>query len=141
MIKFPNLDNYISDYNNPKSKVIVRIGYNPKNPNLKKYSKFRYFSIHSPFSSTAIIEMLNNYFKDREIEVEAALYNGPKVETEEINIWQLVWFVKNITEYKLVKVTIHTDNPNYDDDETLTINLSSRRDIDKLLSKLEEYSS
>ena len=140
MIEFPSLNNYISDYNNPKSKSYIVISYKPKNPNLTQYSKRRYFCVNNPFGSQILVDTLNNLFKQRNIEVKAEIYpesNG----FEEINIWQLMWFVNNITEIKKVRVTIHTDNPNYDDDETVTINLSNPKDIKMLLTKLDEYSS
>lgn len=143
MIKFPNLENYVSNYNSENSYVKIRIAYVPKNENMKKYAKFVYLAVHTPFTSDILLDIINNLLFKKNI------HNSIKVEILEksntacidVNIWQLVWFINNITEHKLISVTINTLNPNYDGDETVTVDLTDEKSVKRFLSKLVEYSS
>jgi len=142
MIKFPNLDNYISNYNDTKSLIKIRIDYNPKNENLKHIVDHYAFSVRSPFPGDILVEALNEIAAKRKLEVTVSLLpDKTKCYDEPINIWQLVWFINNIKITKTISVTIHTLNPNYDDDETVTIDLTNEKEVKKLLAKLVEYSS
>lgn len=143
MIKFPNLENYVSNYNSEHSYVKIRIAYVPKNENMKKYAKFVYLAVHTPFTSDILLDIINNLLFKKNI------HNSIKVEILEksdsvcidVNMWQLVWFINNITEHKMISVTINTLNPNYDGDETVTVDLTDEKSVKRFLSKLVEYSS
>lgn len=143
MIKFPNLENYVSNYNSEHSYVKIRIAYVPKNENMRKYAKFVYLAVHTPFASDILLDIINNLLFKKNI------HNSIKVEILEksnptcidVNMWQLVWFINNITEHKLISVTINTLNPNYDGDETVTVDLTDEKSVKRFLSKLVEYSS
>lgn len=143
MIKFPNLENYVSNYNNENSYVKIRIAYVPKNKNMRKYAKFTYLAVHTPFASDVLLDIINNLLFKKNI------HNSIKVEILEksntacidVNMWQLVWFINNITEHKMISVTINTLNPNYDGDETVTVDLTDEKSVKRFLSKLVEYSS
>ena len=143
MIKFPNLENYVSNYNSENSYIKIRIAYVPKKKKKKKYAKFVYLAVHTPFASDILLDIINNLLFKKNI------HNSIKVEILEksnttcidVNMWQLVWFINNITEHKMISVTINTLNPNYDEDETVTVDLTDEKSVKKFLSKLVEYSS
>lgn len=144
MIKFPNLENYVSNYNNIKSYVKIRISYIPKNENMRNYAKYICFSMHTPFADDVLLDIINNLLFKKNIHNSISveiLPNDSKQFCTDINIWQLVWFINNITEHKMVSVTINTLNPNYDGDETVTVDLTDEKSVKKFLSKLVEYSS
>ena len=144
MIKFPNLENYVSNYNSEHSYVKIRIAYVPKNENMRKYAKFVYLAVHTPFADDVLLDIINNLLFKKNIHNSISveiLPNGSKQFCTDINIWQLVWFINNITEHKMISVTINTLNPNYDGDETVTVDLTDEKSVKEFLSKLVEYSS
>ena len=141
MIKFPDIKDYVGDCD-ASSIVKIRISYNPKNENLRKYRKSVAFRVHSPIPKEFLVELLNKMLNKRKLEIEVSILpEETKFYDEPITLWQLVWFIDNITEQKIISVTINTLNPNYDDNETVTVDLTNEKDVKEFLRKLEEYSS
>ena len=104
MIKFPNLDNYVSDYKNDDYVITIRI-YEYPNKNIANY-----FNVRTPFPYGAFVEMLQELanqmnLDDLRIEQVARNYN-----IEEINTWQLAWYLRNIRKNRIANITIHREN-------------------------------
>lgn len=118
MIVFPNLNNYVSDYKNITNVITIRMYEYPNKVDAK------YFNVRTPFPYGAFVEMLQELANQRNLNnlrIEQVAYN---YDAEEINIWQLSWYLNNIRSNKIGNITIHRkDNSdinykfNVDDEE------------------------
>lgn len=100
MIVFPNLENYVSDYKNDYNVITIRI-YEYPNKNTAKY-----FNVRTPFPYGAFVEMLQQLANQRllpNLRIEQVEY---RCCGDEINIWQLSWYLKNIKDSKVTSVTV-----------------------------------
>lgn len=101
MIVFPNLENYVSDYKSDDNVITIRIYEYPN----KIYAK--YFNVRTPFPYGAFVEMLQelaNQMQFDNLRIEQVSRNN---NAEEINIWQLAWYLRNIRKNRIANVTIH----------------------------------
>lgn len=124
MIKFPNLDNYISDYKNNDYVITIRI-YEYPNKNIANY-----FNVRTPFPYGVFIDMLQELaiqmnLDDLRIEQVARNY-----EIEEISTWQLAWYLRNIRKNRIANITVHRKD---DPDITFKINADDEDSVKKLI--------
>ena len=100
MIVFPNLEDYISDYKNNDNVITIRI-YEYPNKNTTKY-----FNVRTPFPYGAFVEMLQelvNQMQLPNLKIEQVEYRHG---ADEINIWKLSWYLRNIKDSKITSVTV-----------------------------------
>ena len=129
MIKFPNLENYISDYSNPDN--IICIKFVPTNARIRP----RYFAINTPFVYGAFAEFLTELLNQMELPVKVEQVSNEKAEFyERINMWQLHWFIKNIKNTKVVDVDIKSiDNTTI----RLSVDLDDERELRNFMMTLK----
>lgn len=132
MIKFPSLNDYISDYNNKTNIATIRI-YEYPNKN-----KAKYFNVHIPCLYHGIfVEMLQNIVKDKfnNLRIEEVKFD---VAFEAINIWQLAWFINNIVEHKRLLIII--EDPN-DENYSLqtSVYLNDEEDFNRLKKQINHF--
>lgn len=124
MIVFPNLDNYISDYKNNDYVITIRI-YEYPNKHIANY-----FNVRTPFPYGAFVEMLQelvNQMNLNDLRIEQVTRN---YDIEEINTWQLAWYLRNIKNNRIANITVHRkDNP----DITFKINVDDEESVKKLI--------
>lgn len=139
MIKFPNLDNYVSNYNDPKSIIKIRIDYNPKNKSFKNINNHYAFGVRSPFPGNILVEVLNKIATQRKLEIVISLLPDKTIcRDEPINIWQLVWFINNIVEYKRVLISI--EEPNNENHWIHTgVYLNDEKDFNRLKEQINRF--
>lgn len=101
MIKFPNLENYISDYKNNKNVITIRMYEYPDK------SRAKYFNVRTPFPYGAFVEMLQELVNQMRLDNLRIEQVAPNYDAEEINIWQLAWYINNIKDVRPVSVTIN----------------------------------
>lgn len=104
MIVFPNLENYVSDYKSNDNVITIRIYEYPN----KIYAK--YFNVRTPFPYGVFVEMLQelvNQMQFDNLRIEQVTRNN---NAEEINIWQLAWYLRNIRRNRIANITIHREN-------------------------------
>lgn len=104
MIIFPNLENYVSDYKSNDNVITIRMYEYPNKVSAK------YFNVRTPFPYGAFVEMLQeltNQMQLNNIRIEQVTR---KYDIEEINIWQLAWYLKNIRINRIANITIHREN-------------------------------
>lgn len=124
MIIFPNLDDYISHYKDNDNVITIRIYEYPN----KIYAK--YFNVRTPFPYGAFVEMLQELANQMQLDnlrIEQVTRNN---NAEEVNIWQLAWYLKNIKKNRILNVTIHRQN---DSDITYKVNADDEVSIKKLI--------
>lgn len=132
MIKFPSLNDYISEYSNKTNIVTIRI-YEYPNKNRAKY-----FNIHIPCLYRGIfVEMLQNIVKDKfnNLRIEEVKFD---VAFEAINIWQLAWFINNTVEHKRLLISI--EDPN-DENHYIHTNvyLNDEEDFNRLKEQINRF--
>lgn len=132
MIKFPNLNNYVSDYKNPSNVITIRIYEYPNK------SKAKYFNVHTPFPYGAFVEMLQDLVNQKGINnlrIEQVVHNN---DAEEINIWQLAWFINNTIQVK--RVLIKIINPDDKENYLLTgIYTNDKEDFNRLKKQINRF--
>lgn len=132
MIKFPNLNNYVSIYSNNANIITIRI-YEYPNKNRAKY-----FNVHIPvIYHNMFIEMLQNILKNKftNLRIEQAKTD---VTFETITIWQLAWFIDNIVEYKRVLISI--EEPNNENHWIHTgVYLNDEKDFNRLKEQINRF--
>ena len=104
MIRFPNLPNYVSDYKNITFIITIRI-YEYPNKNAAKY-----FNVRTPFPYGVFVEMLQEFVNQRQIPNLRIEQVERMSNVDEISIWQLSWYLRNIKEIRPVTVSINKDN-------------------------------
>lgn len=132
MIKFPNLNNYVIDYKNSSNVITIRIYEYPYKV------KAKYFNIDTPFPYDVFVEMLQKLVNQKGIDnlrIEQVAY---KNDAEEINIWQLAWFINNTLQSK--RVLIKITNPDNKEHYLLTsIYINDKEDFDKLKKQVNHF--
>lgn len=124
MIIFPNLDDYISHYKDNDNVITIRIYEYPNKIEAK------YFNIRTPFPYGAFVEMLQEIANQMcldNLRIEQVTYNN---NVQEINIWQLAWYLKNIKKNRILNVTIHREN---NSDITYKVNADDEVSVKKLI--------
>ena len=124
MIIFPNLENYVSDYKSNDNVITIRIYEYPN----KIYAK--YFNVRTPFPYGAFVEMLQELANQMQLDnlrIEQVTRNN---NAEEINIWQLAWYLRNIRRNRIVNITIHREN---NSDITYKVNADDEVSVKKLI--------
>ena len=124
MIVFPNLDNYISDYKNDDYVITIRI-YEYPNKNIANY-----FNVRTPFPYGAFVEMLQelvNQMNLNDLRIEQVARN---YDIEEINTWQLAWYLRNIRKNRIANITIHRND---NSDINYKINADYEESVKKLI--------
>ena len=124
MIVFPNLDNYISDYKNDDYVITIRI-YEYPNKNIANY-----FNVRTPFPYGAFVEMLQelvNQMNLNDLRIEQVARN---YDIEEINTWQLAWYLRNIRKNRIANITIHRND---NSDINYKINADDEESVKKLI--------
>lgn len=136
MIKFPNLNNYVSSYNNPQHKFGIRIDtkYNPKN---KERIKTICFNVSFPIPFSFLRNFLEQYCLERNIPVN--IYEiDVNTDFETISFWKLIWFLDNIVEYK--RVLIKIENPDNKEHYILSsIYLNDEKDFNRLKKEINSF--
>jgi len=124
MIIFPNLENYVSDYKSNDNVITIRIYEYPN----KIYAK--YFNVRTPFPYGTFVEMLQELANQMQLDnlrIEQVTRNN---NAEEINIWQLAWYLRNIRRNRIVNITIHREN---NSDITYKVNADDEVSVKKLI--------
>lgn len=124
MIVFPNLENYVSNYKNDDNVITIRMYEYPNKIDTK------YFNIRTPFPYGVFVEMLQELANQMQLDnlrIEQVSHNN---NAEEINIWQLAWYLRNIRRNKIANITIHREN---DSDITFKVNANDVESIKTLI--------
>lgn len=124
MIVFPNLENYVSNYKNDDNVITIRMYEYPNKITAK------YFNVRTPFPYGIFVEMLQELANQMQLDnlrIEQVNHNN---NAEEINIWQLAWYLRNIRTNKIVNITIHRQN---DSDITYKVNANDVESIKTLI--------
>ena len=132
MIKFPNLSNYISDFENKTNIVAIKI-YDILDKNRAKY-----FNVHIPCLYRGIfVEILQNIIKDKfsNLRIEQV---KTSVIYEDITIWQLAWFINNITEHKRVLISVEDPNDEHYSLQT-SVYLNDEKDFNRLKEQINHF--
>lgn len=132
MIKFPNLNNYVSDYQNPSNIITIRIYEYPYKV------KAKYFNVHTPFPYDVFVEMLQKLVNQKGIDNLRIERVANKNDAEEINIWQLAWFINNTLQIKrvLIKITNPDDKEHY---LLTSIYINDKEDFDRLKKQVNRF--
>lgn len=124
MIIFPNLDNYVSYYKGNDNVITIRM-YECSNK-----TEAKYFNIRTPFPYGAFVEMLQEIANQMcldNLRIEQVAYDN---NLQELNIWQLAWYLKNIKKNRILNITIHRQN---DSDITCKVNADDEVSVKKLI--------
>ena len=124
MIVFPNLENYVSDYKSNDNVITIRIYEYPYKVNAK------YFNVRTPFPYGAFVEMLQELVNQMQLDnlkIEQVEYRHG---ADEINIWQLAWYIRNIRRNRIANITIHREN---NSDITYKFNADDEECVNKLI--------
>lgn len=124
MIVFPNLENYISDYKSDDNVITIRMYEYPNKVNAK------YFNVRTPFPYGAFVEMLQELANQMQLNNLRIEQVTRKYDTEEINIWQLAWYLRNIRRNRIANITIHREN---NSDITYKFNADDEECVNKLI--------
>lgn len=131
MIIFPNLENYVSDWKNNTNLITIRI-YEYPNKNSAKY-----FNVRTPFPYGVFVEMLQKLVSQMEL-------NNLRIEQvtrdnsiEEINTWQLAWYLNNIKSNRIANVTIHRKDTC---DIHYELNVDDEECVNKLIKMIKNNS-
>lgn len=128
MIVFPKLENYVSDYKNDNNVITIRIYEYPKKNSAK------YFNIRTPFPYGAFVEMLQelvNQMRFDNLRIEQVARNS---DAEEINIWQLAWYLNNIKDIRPVSVSINKSDGSK---ITYQIDVNNQTELNNLMRIIE----
>ena len=131
MIVFPNLENYVSDYKSNDNVITIRMYEYPNKVNAK------YFNVRTPFPYGAFIEMLQELANQMQLDnlrIEQVTRNN---NAEEINIWQLAWYLRNIRRNRIANITIHREN---NSDITYKFNADDEECVNKLIKIIKNNS-
>ena len=120
MIVFPNLENYISDYKSNDNVITIRIYEYPNKVTAK------YFNVRTPFPYGVFVEMLQEFANQMQLDNLRIEQVTRKYDIEEINVWQLAWYLNNIKSNRIANITIHRKGTcdihyelNVDDEESV----------------------
>ncbi len=136
MIKFPNLNDYISFYNNPNHKFGIRIDTKCDAKDRKRI-KTICFNISFPIPFQFLKNILEQYCSERNIPVN--IYEvDVNTDFETINFWKLIWFLDNIVEYKrvLVKIEDPSDKNHW---ISSSIYLKDEKDFNRLKEEINRF--
>lgn len=136
MIVFPNLNDYVSFYNNPKYKFGIRID-TKCNTKDRKRCKTVCFNIAFPIPFSFLKDILEQYCLEKDIPVN--IYEvDVNTSFETINFWKLIWFLDNIVEYK--RVLIKIENPDNKEHYILSsIYLNDEKDFNRLKKEINRF--
>ena len=124
MIVFPNLPNYVSDYKNITFIITIRI-YEYPNKDAAKY-----FNVRTPFPYGVFVEMLQEFVNQRQIPNLRIEQVERMSNVDEINIWQLSWYLRNIRNNRIANITIHRED---NSDITYKFNADDEECVNKLI--------
>lgn len=124
MIKFPNLENYVSDYKSNDNVITIRMYEYPNKIGAK------YFNIRTPFPYGAFVEMLQELVNQMQLDNLRIEQVTRKYDIEEINIWQLAWYLRNIRMNRIANITIHREN---NSDIHYKFNVDDEESVNKLI--------
>lgn len=124
MIVFPNLENYVSDYKSNENVITIRMYEYPNKIGAK------YFNIRTPFPYGVFVEMLQEFANQMQLDNLRIEQVTRKYDIEEINVWQLAWYLRNIRRNRVVNITIHRPN---NSDITCKVNANDEECINKLI--------
>lgn len=131
MIVFPNLENYVSGYKNDENVITIRM-YEYPNKNSAKY-----FNIRTPFPYREFVKMLQELVDVTPIPNLRIEQVSPMSDVEEINTWQLAWYLRNIRSNRLTHITIHRKNT---PDISFKINADDEECVKKLIKIIKDNS-
>lgn len=124
MIVFPNLENYVSDYKSNDNVITIRM-YEYQNRDSAKY-----FNVRTPFPYGVFVEMLQELVNQMQIYNFKIEQVARDYDIEEINIWQLAWYLRNIRRNRVANITIHREN---NSDINYKINADDEECVNKLI--------
>jgi len=136
MIKFPNLNDYVSFYNNPNYKFGIRIDTKCDAKDRKRI-KTICFNISFPIPFQFLKNILEQYCSERNIPVN--IYEvDVNTDFETINFWKLIWFLDNIVEYKrvLVKIEDPSDKNHW---ISSSVYLKDEKDFNRLKEEINRF--
>lgn len=129
MIKFPNLENYISDYNNPNN--IICLKFIPTDSRIRP----KILAVSTPFVYGAFAEFLTELFNQMQMPIKVVQIDNEKLEfIEHINMWQLHWFMMNIKNTKTVDIAIKSLN---NTQINMTVDLNDEKELSNLMYTLK----
>ena len=136
MIKFPNLNNYVSSFNNPQYKFGIRIDTKCDTKD-RRGIKTICFNISFPIPFSFLKNFLEQYCLERNIPVN--IYEvDVNTDFETISFWKLIWFLDNIVEYKRILVKII--NPDDKEHYLLTsIYANDKEDFNRLKKQINRF--
>lgn len=124
MIKFPNLENYVSDYKSNANVITIRMYEYPNRDTAK------YLNVRTPFPYGAFVEMLQELANQMQLDNLRIQQVARDDSIEEINIWQLAWYLRNIRSNRIANITIHREN---NSDINYKINADDEECVNKLI--------
>ena len=128
MIVFPNLINYVSDYKNTTFVITIRIYEYPNKVSAK------YFNVRTPFPYSTFVEMLQelvNQMHLPNLRIEQVEY---RYDADDLNIWQLSWYLRNIRDSKITSVTVAQKD---DTEITYKIDVTNEKALKCLIEKIK----
>lgn len=136
MIKFPNLNDYVSFCNNPNYKFGIRVDTKCDTKDRKRI-KTICFNISFPIPFSFLKDILEQYCFERNIPVN--IYEiDVNTDFEKISFWKLIWFLNNIVEYK--RVLISVEDPNNENHYIHTnIYLNDEKDFNRLKEQINHF--
>ena len=136
MIKFPNLANYTSFYNNPNHKFGIRIDAKNDIKSRKRIESI-YFNVSFPIPFSFLKNLLEQYCSERNIPVNIYEVNV-NTNFETISFWKLIWFLDNIVEYKrvLVKIEDPSDKNHW---ISSSVYLKDEKDFNRLKEEINHF--
>ena len=124
MIRFPNLENYVSDYKSNDNVITIRM-YEYPNKNIANY-----FNVRTPFPYGTFVEMLQQLAHQMDLDNLRIEQVARNYDIEEISTWQLAWYLRNIRKNRIANITIHREN---NSDITYKINADDEESVNKLI--------
>ena len=131
MIVFPNLENYVSDYKSDDNVITIRMYEYPNKIGAK------YFNIRTPFPYGAFVEMLQELTNQMQLNNLRIEQVTRKYDIEEINIWQLAWYLRNIRKNRITNITIHREN---NSDIHYKFNIDDEKSVNELIKFIKNNS-
>ncbi len=129
MIKFPNLENYVSDYKSNDNVITIRM-YEYPNRNSAKY-----LNVRTPFPYGVFVEMLQKLTNQMQLDNLRIQQVARDDSIEEINIWQLAWYLRYIRTNRIANITIHREN---NSDITYKFNADDEECVNKLIKIIKD---
>lgn len=131
MIVFPNLENYVSDYKSDDNVITIRI-YEYPYKNIANH-----FNIRTPFPYGAFVEMLQELANQMQFDNLRIEQVARRYDIEEINTWQLAWYLRNIRKNRIANITIHRND---NSDINYKINADDEESVKKLIKIIRNNS-